>query len=265
MARGTMKRYLSMCLVVVMLLTTLLPVGVYAADDSAIKDTATNYEEPVASELEDVSIELEDQKTEQADDTSADTEISDYATFLSCFKVLEGYAQTYAEENAGENVNALIINYIRTGVERYTSGTWEMVCGKENTAFTAYVSEQDTANNTSASALKNLGNFTLPNGNKVDLGHVFGAMDVANYAKVQGMTDAAVQARADMGSWAGDIADMMFCAENVDIPEKVDTTETDVDILAANIRTKYLGVDYGTLNSVDHSFTDTDLLSLIHI
>ena len=83
MARGTMKRYLSMCLVVVMLLTTLLPVGVYAADDSAIKDTATNYEEPVASELEDVSIELEDQKTEQADDTSADTEISDYATF--CF------------------------------------------------------------------------------------------------------------------------------------------------------------------------------------
>ena len=259
MVRGTMKRYLSMCLVVVMLLTTLLPVGAYAADDSAIEDTATNYEEPVASELEDVSIELEDQESEQADETSTVTEISDYATFLSCFKVLEGYAQTYAEENAGENANALIINYIRTGVERYTSGTWEMVCGKENTAFTAYVSEQDTANNTSASALKNLGNFTLPNGNKVDLGHVFGAMDVANYAKVQGMTDTVVQARADMGSWAGDITDLMYCAENVDIADKVDTTETDADTLAANIRARYLGVDYGTLNSVDHSFTDTDL------
>ena len=144
MVRGTMKRYLSMCLVVVMMLTSLLPVGAYAADDSAIEDTATNYEEPVASELEDVSVELEDQESEQVDDTSAVTEISDYATFLSCFKVLEGYAQTYAEENAGEKANALIINYIRTGVERYTSGTWEMVCGKENTAFTAYVSEQDT-------------------------------------------------------------------------------------------------------------------------
>ena len=259
MVRGTMKRYLSMCLVVVMLLTTLLPVGAYAADDSAIEDTATNYEEPVASELEDVSIELEDQESEQADETSTVTEISDYATFLSCFKVLEGYAQTYAEENAGENANALIINYIRTGVERYTSGTWEMVCGKENTAFTAYVSEQDTANNTSASALKNINNFTLPNGNKVDLGHVFGAMDVANYAKVQGMTDTVVQARADMGSWAGDITDLMYCAENVDIADKVDTTETDADTLAANIRARYLGVDYGTLNSVDHSFTDTDL------
>ena len=259
MVRGTMKRYLSMCLVVVMLLTTLLPVGAYAADDSAIEDTATNYEEPVASELEDVSIELEDQESEQADETSTVTEISDYATFLSCFKVLEGYAQTYAEENAGEDANALIINYIRTGVERYTSGTWEMVCGKENTAFTAYVSEQDTANNTSASALKNINNFTLPNGNKVDLGHVFGAMDVANYAKVQGMTDAVVQARADMGSWAGDITDLMYCAENVDIADKVDTTETDVDTLAANLRARYLGVDYGTLNEVDHSFTDTDL------
>ena len=251
MTRGTMKRYLSICLVVVMLLTTLLPVGAYAADGSVIADTSTDYEEPVASELTDISIEL--------DDTPAVTAVSDYATFLSCFKALEGYAKTYAEKNAGEDANALIINYIRTGVERYTSGTWEMVCGKENTAFTAYVSEQDTANNTSASALKNLGNFTLPNGNKVDLGHVFGAMDVANYAKVQGMTDAVVQARADMGSWAGDITDLMYCAENVDIADKVDTTETDVDTLAANIRARYLGVDYGTLNSVDHSFTDTDL------
>ena len=235
MTSRLMKRHLSLCLVLVMLLTAMLPVSVFAA--------GSNDEGSAAS----------------GGNAAATTMISDYATFLSCFKVLEDYAQTYAEENTGEDANALIINYIRTGVERYTSGTWEMVCGKENTAFTAFVSEQDTANNTSASALKNLGNFTLPNGNKVDLGHVFGAMDVANYAKAQGMTAAVVQARADMGSWAGDIADLMFCAENVDIPEKVDTTETDVDILAANIRTKYLGVDYGTLNSVDHSFTDTDL------
>lgn len=235
MTSRLVKRHLSLCLVLVMLLTAMLPVSVFAA--------GSNDEGSAAS----------------GGNAAATTMISDYATFLSCFKVLEGYAQTYAEENTGEDANALIINYIRTGVERYTSGTWEMVCGKENTAFTAFVSEQDTANNTSASALKNLGNFTLPNGNKVDLGHVFGAMDVANYAKVQGMTDAVVQARADMGSWAGDITDLMYCAENVDIADKVDTTETDVDTLAANIRARYLGVDYGTLNSVDHSFTDTDL------
>ena len=235
MTSRLVKRHLSLCLVLVILLTAMLPVSVFAA--------GSNDEGSAAS----------------GGNAAATTMISDYATFLSCFKVLEGYAQTYAEENAGEDANALIINYIRTGVERYTSGTWEMVCGKENTAFTAYVSEQDTANNTSASALKNLGNFTLPNGNKVDLGHVFGAMDVANYAKVQGMTAAVVQARADMGSWAGDIADLMFCAENVDIPDKVDTSEENVETLSANIRAKYLGVDFGTLNEVDHSFTDTDL------
>ena len=73
------------------------------------------------------------------------------------------------------------------------------------------------------------------------------------------MTEAAVQARADMGSWAGDITDLMYCAENVDIPDRVDTSETDVDVLAANIRARYLGVPYSTLNEVDHSFTDTDL------
>ena len=131
MTSRLVKRHLSLCLVLVMLLTAMLPVSVFAA--------GSNDEGSAAS----------------GGSAAATTMLSDYATFLSCFKVLEGYAQTYAEENAGEDANALIINYIRTGVERYTSGTWEMVCGKENTAFTAYVSEQDTANNTSASALKN--------------------------------------------------------------------------------------------------------------
>lgn len=289
MARGKMKKYLSIVLAAIMLLA-LVPGGVYAQGDTEIAGTQTDYEEPIASdpeeananpdeqergeeasetptvpepETEDPSEGLDEQKPEQefvqAMNAPAVTMVSDYETFLSCLKVLETYALAYAEENAGENANALIINYIRTGVERYTSGTWEMVCGKENTAFTAYVAEQDAANSTSASALKNIENFALPNGNMADLGHVFGAMDVANYAKVQGMTDAAVQARADMGSWAGDITDLMYCAENVDIADKVDTAETDVDILAANIRARYLGADYGTLNEVDHSFTNTDL------
>lgn len=131
MARKMIRRHLSVCLVVVMLLTTLLPIGAYAADDSAVEDAAANYEETIVSESENISeepadlesenipVELEDQESELADDAPAVTEISDYATFLSCFKALEGYAQTYAEENAGEDANALIINYIRTGVERY--------------------------------------------------------------------------------------------------------------------------------------------------
>ena len=263
MARRTIKRYLAMCLAVVMLLTV-LPVGVYAADGAPFEDGAAR-EDLAASGSVDLSVEPEEAepdvqpRLEPMEDAAAITAVSDYAAFLSCLKDLERYARSYAAENPTENVNALIINFIRTGVERYTSGTWEMVCGKENTAFTAYVAEQDAANGTSASALKNLENFNLPNGNYADLGHMFGAMDVANYAKVQGMTDAVVLARADMGSWAGDIADLMFCAENVEIPDKVDTSETDVELLSANIRVKYLGADFNTLNEVDHSFTNTDL------
>ena len=260
MARGKMKKYLSIVLAAIMLLA-MLPVGVYAEGDSTIGDAQSNQEEqplpdqgeveiglgepgqgdgtpepeaPIAPEAEgETEPEPEGNPAnpdgqEQQTNAPAVTEVADYETFLACFKELEGYAQAYAAGNAGEDANALIINFIRTGVERYTSGTWEMVCGKENTAFTAYVAEQDAANSTSASALKNLKNFNLPNGNYADMGHVFGAMDVANYAKVQGMTAQVVQARADMGSWAGDISDLMFCAENVDIPDKVNTSETDV-------------------------------------
>ena len=267
MRSGKTKRSISAMLVLVLLLSALLPVTAYAADEQTSWDVEQDYEEALAPGQEDIWAGTEEELPEKPfdealpmeEETPAAETVADYAAFLSGLKLLEGYAQTYAEENAGENVNALIINFIRTGVERYTSGTWEMVCGKENTAFTAYVAEQDAANGTSASALKNIENFALPNGNPADLGHVFGAMDVANYAKVQGMTEAAVQARADMGSWAGDITDLMYCAENVNISDRVDTLETDVDVLAANIRARYLGVPYSTLNEVDHSFTDTDL------
>ena len=193
MRSGKTKRSISAILVLVLLLSALLPVTAYAADEQTSWDVEQDYEEALAPGQEDIWAGAEEELPEKPfdealpmeEETPAAETVADYATFLSGLKLLEGYAQTYAEENAGENVNALIINFIRTGVERYTSGTWEMVCGKENTAFTAYVAEQDAANGTSASALKNIENFALPNGDPADLGHVFGAMDVANYAKVQ--------------------------------------------------------------------------------
>ena len=192
-------------------------------------------------------------------EASTENVVSDYETFLTDLELLEEYAASYVSENPSENVNALIINYIRTGVERYTSGTWATLAGDEKTAFTEYVSNQDAEKGTSVSALKNLDTFTVPNGDTVDFGHMFGTLDVIYYATMQGMTADVIKARADLGGWAGDTADMMYCAVNVNIEDKVDTNETDVDVLAAAIKTRYLGVDYSTLNSVDHSFTNTDL------
>ena len=103
-----------------------------------------------------------------------------YADFLSSLTTLEGYADAYAREHSGEDPTALVINYIRCGVEKYTSGTWTTFCGPENTAFTSYVSEQDAKNDTNAIALRSLDVFTLPNGDQVDFTHMFGAMDMAN-------------------------------------------------------------------------------------
>ena len=269
MAKKTMKRYLSICLAVVMMLTTILPVGAYAVDDTAMDDTTVDYEAAAAPEPTGDPADAGEQTgrneqsmepgAEEGGNVPAAAAVADYAAFLSALKVLEGYAQSYAAENAGEDAQALLINYIRTGVEQYTSDAWVNLCGQENTAFTAYVSAQDAANGTAASALKELACFDLPNNNYADMGRVFAAMDAASYAKAQEMTAAEAQAHADRGGWAGDIADLMFCAVNADIVEKVDLAETDVDVLAANIRARYLGASVNTLNGVDHAFTDAEL------
>lgn len=102
MARGMLKRYLSICLVAVMLLTTLLPVRVFAADEAGFDDANTNYEDPADTEPEEPSFTLDEPEPEaepESDDTADEPvlpEVSDYASFLSCFKVLEGYANAYA-------------------------------------------------------------------------------------------------------------------------------------------------------------------------
>ena len=268
MRKRTICRFASALLAVVLLLSTLSPITVYA-EESAQKSEPAAFDEAdsdAAANSDDLGEDADTKGGGEEEDTPAEpldtselSPVADYATFLADLKQLENYALEYAQSNPSEYSTALVINFIRTGVERYTSSTWATLAGTENTAFTEYVTQQDVANGTTASALKDLEQLTLPNGNLVDLGHMFGTLDITYYATVQGMTAEVIQARADMGGWAGDTADMMYCAENVDIPDKVDTSETDVDILADAIREKYLGADYATLNSVDHSFTSTDV------
>ena len=246
------NRLLAMLLSFCLLLSTVSVVLAAELPDNADAEPTND-----TTQSEDLTPELPAAFAEES--AESDAVVSDYATFLADLKQLEAYAQAYATENANENANALVINYIRTGVERYTSGTWQQMAGAENAAFVTYVKEQDSANGTSASDLRNLGEIILPNSNKVDLGHTFGTMDITYYAVQQGMTSTVIQARADLGGWAGDIADMMYCAVNADISDKVDLSETDVELLANAIKARYLGADYGTLNEVDHSFTSTDL------
>ena len=90
MARRTIKRYLAMCLAVVMLLTV-LPVGVYAADGAPFEDGAAR-EDLAASGSMDLSVEPEEAepdvqpRLEPMEDAAAITAVSDYAAFLSCLR-----------------------------------------------------------------------------------------------------------------------------------------------------------------------------------
>ena len=49
----------------------------------------------------------------------AELEVTNYADFLANLKVLETYADAFAAANPGRDAGELVLNFIRTGVERY--------------------------------------------------------------------------------------------------------------------------------------------------
>ena len=203
------------------------------SEDANIEDQGTAEEE-----------QTEDDQTEEESAEPIEYEgISDYQSFIEALTVLEGYAEEYAGEHAGEDAAALVINYIRTGVEKYTSSSWTTFCGEEKKAFTNYVAEQDAANNTRAGDLKKLGEFTLPNGDEVEFAHMFGCMDMAYHTGNQNT--------ADLGSWAGDLCDLVQLSQNGGVSGTVEE-------MAEEIRTnnsKYFLYD----DPNAHSFGQKDL------
>lgn len=93
MAKKTMKRYLSICLAVVMMLTTILPVGAYAVDDTAMDDTTVDYEAAAAPEPTGDPADAGEQTgrneqsmepgAEEGGNVPAAAAVADYAAFLS--------------------------------------------------------------------------------------------------------------------------------------------------------------------------------------
>ena len=168
--------------------------------------------------------------------------ITAYSDFLSCLKELEIYASQYALEHPGEDSVALVINYIRTGVAKYTSSSWSTFCGPENTAFVNYVAAQEGSRE-GAQRLRELREFSLPNGDAVDFAHMFGCMDMAYHS--------GIQKTADLGSWAGDICDLVQLTTNAGVTGTVEE-------MAEEIRTnndKYFLYD----DPDAHSFGRLDL------
>ena len=169
---------------------------------------------------------------------AAEPAASDFGTFMDSLKVLEGYADSYGMIT-GTDPALLVLNYIRTGVAKYTTSSWQTMAGPENTGFTAYVAQQDAANGTSAAALRKLSEFETPNGQLVEFAHMFGAMNMAYYNANN----------ADLGSWAGDLSDLLYYSKQGGAGNN-----PDLDTMIADIRANYLGVDedgvsgFGTLD-----------------
>ena len=156
--------------------------------------------------------------------------INDYNTFITRLAQLEEVAHHYVLENPGKDPAALVIKYIRTGVERYNSGSWGIMAGYEDAAFAEYVNTMEDAYNCALadgeemlaiSSLKNLKNFKLPNGNTADMGHIFGMMDITYHNSFS-------LNHMDVGGWIGDTVDLLSLADQFGVSGTVEEMVADL-------------------------------------
>lgn len=175
--------------------------------------------------------------------------VTNYDDFIAELKVLETYADEYAkavQRDPGE----LVLNFIRTGVERYQDSEWTTLAGQEITGFTNYVKEQDNANGTTVMKLRNIvtNDFILPNGNQADFGHMFGCMNISYVNK----------GSADLSGWAGDLCDLLYyCARDTIVPTG------SVEEMADYIRENCFGEDASEAFGWDDFWGDMDAYYLI--
>ncbi len=190
--------------------------------------------------------------TASAEETYDPNTIYDYETFIGYLGFLEeaAFAYTYEVDSTADPLS-LVIKYIRTGVDRYNSGSWGIMAGYEDENFAAFVEMIQEANNDGipdeeklyVTSLKNIENFYLPNGDYVDIGHMFGTMDIT-------YTNKTSINHADVGGWAGDLVDLLSAADAFGVEGTVDEM---VDTIAKDI----LGVAF---DGEIESFSDTDII-----
>lgn len=165
-----------------------------------------------------------------------EAEITDFDEFIENLPILEEIADTYVKKVApGKDPAMLIIKYIRTGVDRYNSGSWNIMAGYEDADFASYVKKYEADYNEAledgeemmkVTGLKNIHEFDLPNGDFADIGHVFGSMDIT-------YTNKTSEDHADVSGWAGDTVDLMSLVDLFGVKS------TDIEDIIVEINEKY--------------------------
>ena len=223
--------------------------------------TGEESENPDEAAAGDITSEEAPRETDTAADALKDAakntaaeDIRDYDGFIAGLQILEGYAEAYASENGGDAVE-YTLNYVRTGVDKYATGLWNELAGSEITEFKEYVAQQDAANGTNASAMKDLGMFTAPNGQDCELNHIFGVMDITYHNR----NASNPKDSADLGGWAGDLVDLLYQVQQGGV------SGDDLEEMIAVIRSDYLGkyISAGSFGQED-IYADLDAYNIIY-
>ena len=179
--------------------------------------------------------------------------VTNYADFMTDLKQLEIYAQEYAA-SVSRDPGELVLNFIRTGVERYQDSNWTTLAGQEIVGFTNYVKAQDAEKGTTAMDLRDIviDEFYIPNGDQTDFGHMFGCMNISYVA----------QGSADLSGWAGDICDLLqYSVANLDDINK--NTDGSIESMAAYIQEYCFGANATGAFGWDDFYGDMDAYYLI--
>lgn len=178
---------------------------------------------------------------------------TNYNDFMADLKQLEIYAQEYSA-TVSRDPGELVLNFIRTGVERYQDDNWNTLAGQEIVGFTNYVQAQDAEKGTTVMDLRDIviTDFTLPNGNPSDFGHMFGCMNISYVAK----------GSADLSGWAGDLCDLLqYSVANLD--DINENTDGSVESMAEYILDECFGISASGAFGWDDFYGDMDAYYLI--
>jgi len=162
--------------------------------------------------------------------------ITSFEEFVENLAILEELTDTYVKKvSPGKDPAGLIIKYIRTGVDRYNSGSWNIMAGYEDADFAKFITEYENDYNANLSegqellavtGLKNIDPFYLPNGDFADIGHVFGTMDIT-------YTNKSSVNHADVAGWGGDLVDLLSLSDQFGVEA------TELEALVAEVTQKY--------------------------
>ena len=187
--------------------------------------------------------------------------IETFEEYLENLGYLEMMAQQYALEHPGTDPLGLVLNYLRTAVENYTTGSWAIMAGPEDKDFLKYVQEMEDAINSdpeidvwvNVSGLKKIKNYKSLSG-EIDpyrnatvyhiSGHFYGTMDMTYHNKGS-------QNHADVGGWVGDLTDLLSTTDEYGVPATLTLEEKVAYITEKYLFSQTVAGSAGSFGSVD--------------